>query len=174
MSKETKSMPSSIDAPSPEFMAKRSVVLELMDDADWRPRLRANDQTQIDRLLKRKSIALHQAVGGWELMELAHKAYGSLVRSSMGNLDRPIGGSGPKYMSRREVDARRMISKICQHIEASCGRPVWEVVEAVAIYDKSVRQHCRDAGKTNRSAASKALQSGLSEVFNYVKGQFVG
>ena len=169
MSKVVKQIPSSIDVPSPEFMEKRSVVLELMDDVDWRPRLRAND-----RLLKRKSIALHQAVGGWELMELAHKAYGSFVRSSMGNLDRPIGGSGPKYMSRREVDARRTLSKICQHIEASCGRPVWEVVEAVAIYDKSVRQHCRDADKTNRSAASKALQSGLSEVFNFVKGRFVG
>ena len=69
-----KQTPSSIDAPSKEFLDQRDVELELMDSNGWHPRLRVKDQTNIDRMLASGSISTHQWVAGTELAAWAYKA----------------------------------------------------------------------------------------------------
>ena len=173
MSNRTTPTPSSIDSPTKEFIDQRDVELELMDTNGWRPRLRVKDQTNIDRMLAAGSISTHQWVAGAELMAWAFKALGS-VGSSMSALDRPIGGSGGGFVSQSELDARQSLDQTRLHVIKDAGAESWAVVEAVAIYDKSIRAYCRDANKTNRNAVGEGLRAGLSSAFNTMRDDYRG
>ena len=166
-----KQTPSSIDAPSKEFLDQRDVELELMDSNGWHPRLRVKDQTNIDRMLAAGSISLHQWVAGTELAAWAYKAYGS-VGSSMSKLDKPVGGNDRGFVSQSELNARQSLDQTRRHVIAEEGEDSWNVVESVAIYDKSIRGYCRDARKTNRNAVGNALRSGLSSAFNLIRDDY--
>jgi len=166
-----KQTPSSIDAPSKEFLDQRDVELELMDSNGWHPRLRVKDQTNIDRMLAAGSISLHQWVAGTELAAWAYSAYGSLG-NSMSNLDKPVGGSNRGFVSQSELNARQSLDQTRRHVIEEEGEESWDVVESVAIYDKSIRAYCRDANKTNRNAVANALRSGLSSAFNLIRDDY--
>ena len=166
-----KQTPSSIDAPSKEFLDQRDVELELMDSNGWHPRLRVKDQTNIDRMLAAGSISLHQWVAGTELAAWGYKAYGSLG-SSMSKLDKPIGGNDRGFVSQSELHARQSLDQTRRHVIKKLGEDCWDVLESVAIYDKSIRAYCRDANKTNRNAVGKALRSGLSSAYNLIRDDY--
>jgi len=171
MSKLTRSKLSSIDSPSKEFLDQRDVELELMDANGWHPRLRTKDQTNIDRMLVAGSISTHQWVAGSEIAGWAHVAYGSLS-SSISKLDKPVGGNDRGFVSQSELNARQSLDQTRRHVIKEEGEETWAVVEAVAIFDKSIRAYCRDADKTNRNAVSKALRSGLSSSFNTMRDDY--
>lgn len=116
-----KQTPSSIDAPSKEFLDQRDVELELMDSNGWHPRLRVKDQTNIDRMLAAGSISTHQWVAGTELAAWAYKAYGS-VGSSMSKLDKPVGGNDRGFVSQSELNARQSLDQTRRHVIAEEGR----------------------------------------------------
>ena len=166
-----KQTPSAIDAPSKEFLDQRDVELELMDSNGWHPRLRVKDQTNIDRMFAAGSISLHQWVAGSELSSWAYSAYGSLG-NSMSNLDKPVGGSNRGFVSQSELYARQSLDQTRRHVIAEEGEESCNVVESVAIYDKSIRAYCRDANKTNRNAVGNALRSGLSSAFNLIRDDY--
>ena len=90
----------------------------------------------------------------------------------MSKLDKPVGGNDRGFVSQSELHARQSLDQTRRHVIKKLGEESWDVVESVAIYDKSIRAYCRDANKTNRSAVGNALRSGLSSAYNLIRDDY--
>ena len=76
-----KQTPSSIDAPSKEFLDQRDVELELMDSNGWHPRLRVKDQTNITVCWR---LGPSQHTNGWpgQNWQLGHTKHMDLLAAA--------------------------------------------------------------------------------------------
>ena len=137
-----------------------------MDSNGWHPRLRVKDQTNIDRMLA--AVHLNTPMGGRDRprslgiqhMDLLAAAQ-FLLRTNQ--LVMTVVVSQSSYARQSPDQTRR-------HVIAEEGEDSWNVVESVAIYDKSIRG-CR-CKQTNRNAVGNALRSGLSSAFNLIRDDY--